>query len=103
MTKDVLYSSAKSLGKLYSDIEDFFHRRVVSLFDVDDSILVMDLTNVFMEGRMEGSGIFRYGRSKEKRYDCKIVGLAAVVTKKGLLVRTRLFAGNIQDVTPSWA
>lgn len=99
VTKDVLYSSAKSLEKLYSDIEDFFHRRVVSLFDVDDSILVMDLTNVFMEGRMEGSGVFKYGRSKEKRYDCKIVGLAAVVTEKGLLVRTRLFAGNIQDVT----
>lgn len=46
---------------------------------------------------MEGSHIAKYGRSKEKRSDCKIVVLAAVVNTEGLLVRTRIFEGNASD------
>ena len=48
---------------------------------------------------MEHSGLCFYGRSKEKRDDCKIVVLAAVVNTDGLLVRTMIYEGNRQDVT----
>ena len=48
---------------------------------------------------MEESKLCRRGRSKEKRDDCKIVVLAAVVNKEGLLVRTEIFEGNRQDVS----
>ena len=68
-----------------------------TLFDIKDEILLFDLTNTYFEGRMEGSHITKYGRSKEKRSDCKIVVLAAVVNTEGLLVRTRIFEGNTSD------
>ena len=48
---------------------------------------------------MENSDLCRFGRSKEKRNDCKIVVLAAVVNTEGLLVRTAIYEGNRQDRT----
>ena len=48
---------------------------------------------------MDGSKLCFYGHSKEKRDDCKIVVLAAVVNTDGLLVRTMIYEGNRQDVT----
>lgn len=43
--------------------------------------------------------LFRYCMSKEKRYDCKIVVLAAVVDTEGLIVRTMIYEGNRHDST----
>lgn len=45
------------------------------------------------------SRICQYGRSKEKRSDCKIVVLAAVVNTEGLLVRASIYEGNRHDST----
>ena len=64
-----------------------------------EHVLLFDLTNMYFEGRMDGSTICRYGRSKEKRNDCKIVGLGAVVNTEGILCRTQIFEGDRQDVT----
>lgn len=99
ITKDTLYKGAHDLWKVHKDMEDFLHRRVCSMFDIDERILLFDLTNTYFEGRMDDSELCRRGRSKEKRDDCKIVVLAAVVNREGLLVRTEIFEGNRQDVT----
>ena len=69
------------------------------MFGLEEKIYLFDLTNVYFEGRMEDSALCQYGRSKEKRSDCKIVGLGAVVNTDGLLVRTEIFEGNRQDVS----
>lgn len=92
-----LYRSANHLYEIHTELEDYLHNRVCTLFDIRDEILLFDLTNTYFEGRMQGSRIARYGRSKEKRSDCKIVVLAAVVNTEGLLVRTRIFKGNTAD------
>ena len=99
VTKDMLYKGAHDLYRVHKEMEDFLHRRVCDLFNIEDRILLFDLTNTYFEGRMDDSEICRCGRSKEKRDDCKIVVLAAVVNKDGLLVRTEIFEGNRQDVT----
>lgn len=57
------------------------------------------ITNMYAEGQYLESELFRYGRSKEKRDDCKVVVLVAVVNTDGLLVRTRIYEGNRADVT----
>lgn len=93
-----LYDSAKRLYGIHREMEDYLHERVTSLFNIEDKILLLDLTNTYFEGRMEHSELCRRGRSKEKRNDCKIVVLAAVVNRDGLLVRTELFEGDRQDV-----
>ena len=99
VTKDALYESARRLWEVHKDIEDFLHDRVRSMFNLEEKILLMDISNAYMEGRMEGSMLCFHGRSKEKRNDCKVVVLAAVVNTDGLLVRTMIYEGNRQDVT----
>lgn len=92
-----LYRSAKRLYELHEALEDFLHERVCTIFDIQDEILLFDLTNTYFEGRMQNSKIARFGRSKEKRSDCRLVVLAAVVNAQGILVRTRIFEGNRGD------
>ena len=99
VTKDALYKSAGRLWEVHREMEDFLHERVRSMFNLEEKILLMDISNAYMEGRMEDSQLCFYGRSKEKRDDCKIVVLAAVVNTDGLLVRTMIYEGNRQDVT----
>ena len=99
VTKDALYQSAIRLWDVHREMEDYLHERVRSMFDLEERILLFDITNTYFEGRMEGSAVCRHGRSKEKRDDCKIVVLAAVVNTDGLLVRTMIYEGNRQDVT----
>ena len=72
---------------------------LAEMFGIEEKILLFDITNAYFEGRMEESGLCRYGRSKEKRDDCKIVVLAAVVNTEGLLVRTMIYEGNRSDST----
>ena len=99
VTKDALYQSAIRLWEVRREMEDFLHERVRSMFNLEEKILLMDISNTYFEGRMEHSKICFHGRSKEKRDDCKIVVLAAVVNTDGLLVRTMTYEGNRQDVT----
>jgi hypothetical protein len=42
------------------------------MFDIEDKIYIYDLINTYFEGRKTGSKIAGFGRSKEKRSDCKI-------------------------------
>lgn len=69
------------------------------MFGIEEKILLFDITNSYFEGKMENSELCQYGRSKEKRDDCKIVVLAAVVNTEGLLVRTMIYEGNRHDST----
>ncbi len=99
VTKDALYQSAVRLWGIHREMEDYLHERVRSMFSLEEKILLLDISNTYFEGRMESSGICFHGRSKEKRGDCKLVVLAAVVNTEGLLVRTMIYEGNRQDVT----
>ena len=99
VNKDAFYQGAIRLWEVHHEMEDFLHERVRSMFQLDERILLMDITNSYMEGRMEHSKLCFHGRSKERRDDCKIVVLAAVVNTEGLLVRTMIYEGNRQDVT----
>lgn len=99
VTRHRLYRSALRLYDIHEELEDYLHKRVCTLFDIKDEILLIDLTNSYFEGRMKDSSIARFGRSKEKRSDCRIVVLAAVVNAEGMLVRTRIFEGNRSDCT----
>lgn len=96
ITKDKLYRSALDLYSLHDGIEDYLHDRVCSMFDLEDTVYLFDLTNAYMEST-KLSELRQFGRSKEKRSDCPIVVLGAVVNKDGFLVRTMIFSGNTAD------
>jgi hypothetical protein len=84
ITKDKLYKSSLRLFSKKDKIEQYLSVKTNQLFDIDDTIYLYDLTNTYFEGRKLGSQLAKYGRSKEKRGDCKIVVPAMVVNRKAL-------------------
>ena len=97
ITKDLLYAISHKLYSVKSQLEKHLSKRTNELFDLEDKIILYDLTNTYFEGRMQGSKIAKFGRSKEKRYDAKIVVLAVVVNREGFLKYSNVFEGNMSD------
>jgi hypothetical protein len=97
ITKDKLYKSSLRLFSEKEKIEKFLSVKTNQLFDIEDKIYLYDLTNTYFEGKKRNSKLAKYGRSKEKRGDCKIVVLAMVVNPQGFIKYSTIFEGNMQD------
>jgi len=97
ITKDKLYKSSLKLFSEKEQIENFLSVKTNELFDIEDRIYIYDLTNTYFEGRKLRSKIAKFGRSKEKRSDCKIVVLALVINPAGFIKYSSIFEGNMQD------
>lgn len=97
MTKDKLYESSLKLYGIKDDLENFLSKKTNELFDLEDKIILYDLTNTYFEGEKRNSKLAQYGRSKEKRNDVKIVVLALVVNCEGFIKYSNIFEGNMSD------
>ncbi len=97
LTKDLLYGISHQLYKIKDPLEQYLSRRTNELFDLEDKIILYDLTNTYFEGRMQGSRIAKFGRSKEKRSDARLVVLAVVVNREGFLKYSNIYRGNMAD------
>jgi transposase len=97
LTKDLLYGISHKLYGIKSPLEQYLSKRTNELFDLEDKIILYDLTNTYFEGRMSGSKIAKFGRSKEKRSDARIVVLAVVINREGFLKYSNIFEGNMAD------
>ena len=97
ITKDLLYGISHKLYSIRSQLSQYLSKRTNELFDLEDTIILYDLTNVHFEGKMRHSKIARFGKDKKKRKDVKIVALAVVINKEGMLKYANIFQGNIAD------
>ena len=97
VTKDKLYQSALSLYALKDELEKHLSIRTNDLFDIEDKIILYDLTNTYFEGEHRDSKLAKFGRSKEKRNDAKLVVLALVVNIEGFIKYSSIHQGNIAD------
>jgi hypothetical protein len=97
LTKDKLYGISKDLYAIKDQLESYLAHKTNELFDLDDKIILYDLTNTYFEGRMQDSKIAKFGRSKEKRGDAKLIVLAVVINREGFLKYSNIFQGNIAD------
>jgi len=97
ITRYDLYKSSRQLYDIKEELETFFYDRMTDMFNIKSSILIYDLTNTYFEGRKLKSKKAKFGRSKEKRNDCKQIVLAAVVNEQGFLRHSRIYEGNMSD------
>jgi len=105
VTKDKLYGISHKLYSVKDQLEEYLSRRTNELFDLEDKIILYDLTNTYFEGRMQGSRIAKFGRSKEKRSDARLVVLAVVINREGFLKYSNIYQGNMalfQPASPLW-
>lgn len=97
ISKDKLYESALRLYQVKDQLEKHLSRRTNELFDLSDKIILYDLTNTYFEGEKRNSSLAKFGRSKEKRSDAKLVVLALVVNIEGFIKYSSVLQGNIAD------
>jgi transposase len=55
------------------------------------------LTNTYFEGTKRKSALAKFGRSKEKRFDAKLVVLGLVVNPQGFVKYSSVYEGNMAD------
>jgi len=99
ITKDKLYKNALRLWKNKQGIESYLSKKTNELFDIEDKIILYDLTNTYFEGKQRDSGLAQHGHSKEKRNDCKIIVLAMVINPEGFIKYTNVFEGRTGDAS----
>jgi len=64
------------------------------LFRLSEKLFFLDLTNSCFEGQATGNPKAAWGRSKEKRNDCKLVILGLIVDEAGFARYSEFFPGN---------
>ena len=97
INKDRLYRNALRLNTIKEKLEQHLSVRTNELFDIQDKILIYDLTNTYFEGEKRNSKLAKFGRSKEKRSDCRLVVLALVVNIYGFIKHSSIHEGNFSD------
>lgn len=83
-------------------IERVLSRRMVEVFDLDLSALVLDMTNfaTYIDSGNDRAPIAQRGKAKQKRTDLRLVALALVVTRDGgVPVVSHAYPGDRPDVT----
>lgn len=99
MTKDKLYQSALDLFKIKDVLEHQLSKRTNELFDLQDRIILYDLTNTYFEGAKRSSKLAQHAKSKskEKRDDAKLIVLALVINVEGFIKFSSVFEGKRSD------
>jgi len=91
----VLYRIAAKLSEHFDDFTDQVYKTTMDIFSLKDTLMIYDLTNSYFEGRKLGSLLAKFARSKEKRNDCRLVSISAVVNRHGFLKYSKIDQGNI--------
>jgi len=92
-----LYKAARTLYGQKEKVEDFLYQHFSSKHPDRMHLCLYDLTNFYFEGRKEQSTLARFGRSKEKRNDAKLISLALLTNGQGFVRRSKIYAGNISE------
>ncbi|MEI9479993.1 MAG: IS1634 family transposase, partial [Deltaproteobacteria bacterium] len=97
LSQDRVYRVSDMLLRHKKEIEDHLRVRECSLFNLEEKILLYDLTNTFFEGTGKYNGKAHFGVSKEKRSDCPLVTLGLVLDADGFPKRSDVFEGNVSE------
>lgn len=97
INKDRLYRGALKLNSVHEQLQAHLSHKTNELFDIQDKVILYDLTNTYFEGEKRNSKLAKFGRSKEKRSDAKLVVLALVVNIFGFIKYSSIHDGNFSD------
>ena len=89
-----LYKVGDLLYEHKDVIEAHLRVRENDLFSLNETIILYDLTNTYFEGQAAANKKAKFGRSKEKRSDCRLLTLGLVIDSQGFPKTSQIFAGN---------
>jgi transposase len=99
LNDDALYRNLDKLHPQREPIEAALAQREQTLFNLDDTLLLYDLTSTYFEGLAEGNPQAQRGYSRDQRPDCKQVVVGLVLNGDGFPKAHEIFAGNRHDST----
>ena len=88
------YRGGDYLFGIKDELEKHLAKKEKSLFSLNESLFFFDLTNSYFEGEARGNPKAQYGRSKEKRSDCKLVTMGMIIDELGFAKYSEMFPGN---------
>lgn len=97
LNENALYRNLDRLHPNREQIERELAEREKSLFNLDDTVYLYDLTSTYFEGLAEGNPQAKRGYSRDKRPDCKQVVVGLVLDRDGFPKAHEVFDGNVQD------
>ena len=99
LAEDALYRNLDKLHPRRVAIEAALAERERSLFNLDQTVFLYDVTSTFFEGRAMANPKAKRGYSRDHRPDCKQVLIGLVVNRDGFPLAHEVFAGNCHDST----
>lgn len=94
---NALYAITSRIYELKEKVERHLCSVTDNLFNLENRIMLFDLTNFYFEGRKSSSRKAKFGRSKEKRSDCRLLVLALCINKEGFIRYSSVLEGNAAD------
>jgi transposase len=88
------YRAGDSLFNVKEELEKHLTEKEKDLFSLEENLFFFDLTNSYFEGEAKGNPKAEFGRSKEKRSDCRLVTMGMIVDELGFAKYSELFPGN---------
>ena len=97
ITRYKLYQVATKMFNQKQKVDSSIYSAVKNLFSDRNKIVIYDLTNIYFEGQMQGSKKAKFGRSKQKRNDRRLIGLALSIDSLGFVRHSQFYTGNISE------
>lgn len=99
LAEDALYRNLDKLHKQRVTIEAALAEREKTLFNLDQTVFLYDVTSTFFEGLALANPKAKRGYSRDHRSDCKQVLIGLAVNRDGFPLAHEVFAGNRHDST----
>ena len=99
LSDEALYRNLDRLHPQRAAIEQALAARERTLFNLDDTLYLYDLTSTYFEGQCPHNPQARRGYSRDHRPDCKQVVVGLVLDREGFPKAHEVFDGNRQDRT----
>jgi transposase len=94
---EALYRNLDQLHPNREPIERALAEKEKTLFNLDDTVYLYDLTSTYFEGQAKANPQAKRGYSRDQRPDCKQVVVGLVVDRDGFPKAHEIFDGNMQD------
>jgi transposase len=97
LADEALYRNLDRLHPNRERIERELAEREKTMFDLDDTVYLYDLTSTYFEGQAKANPQAKRGYSRDKRGDCKQVVIGLVLDQQGFSKAHEVFDGNMTD------
>jgi hypothetical protein len=94
LSRNSLYKMTNLIYEHKTEIEAHLRVQENNLFSLSETIILYDLTHTYFEGVAASNPKAKFGRSKEKRNDCRLLTLGLVIDGQGFPKTSQVFAGN---------